>query len=386
VPIIVPTVPGGIDQIDFSLYTDESVFSWTEAAGEATVTGFSGASVASIAIPPIRASTGASVVAIAGSAFRYDNTITSVLLPDGLVEIGGLAFANASSITSFNLPSTLTTIGGEILFGHTSIGPLALPDGLTTLGSGAFSNIGWNGPVNIPDSVVGSYLTWFRGNPYTSITMGSGVTGTYDCRSTNIQSVAVGSGITALKNLGKTTLTSLTFDSVSSCTTLENYCFKNATNLLSLTIPASMTTVGNEVFYGCSSLSTIDFSSANIASIGTGGRTFQGCAVTSLDFSNSTFTSVPFAMCFTASSLTEIYLPSTVITCGSSAFQNATSLLDVYYAGSEPSVSVSNHYAGTPTALTSHAPVGAEANWPSKTGSAPTYSWLDRDLVFDYVP
>ena len=102
-------------------------------------------------------------------------------------------------------------------------------------------------------------------------------------------------------------------------------CFSNCSNLTSIAIPSSVTSVGNDTFNGCTSLATITGGS-NVTSIGN--NSFKSAAVSSIPFSGS-LTSIgnnAFEGCY---SLKNITIPGSVTNIGNYAFagcQNLTSL------------------------------------------------------------
>jgi hypothetical protein len=67
-----------------------------------------------------------------------------------------------------------------------------------------------------------------------------------------------------------TTLTTVTFESGSQLTSIGNHAFFNCTSLTTITIPASVTSIGNQAFFNCISLTTVYISSNNVLEIATG--------------------------------------------------------------------------------------------------------------------
>ena len=104
-----------------------------------------------------------------------------------------------------------------------------------------------------------------------------------------------------------TSLTSITIPST--VTSMGDTVFGGCKLLTSITIPSSVTRIGNAVFSGCSSLTSITIPSS-VTSIGSGA--FSGC-----------------------SSLTSITIPSSVTIISEGAFSGCSSLKSVYYRGTE---------------------------------------------------
>ena len=79
------------------------------------------------------------VVAIGEDAFRECETITNVVIPEGVTELQRCAFLGCRNLASVAMPSTLTTVGDGSFMGA-AFTEIALPDNITYLGSNAFKN------------------------------------------------------------------------------------------------------------------------------------------------------------------------------------------------------------------------------------------------------
>ena len=144
-------------------------------------------------------------------------------------------------------------------------------------------------------------------------------------------------------------LTSITIPS--SVTSLGEACFSLCSGLTSITIPSSVTSLGDLCFFGCSSLTSITIPSS-VTSLGT--ACFSACvsltsitipsSVTSLDcFSGCSgllSITIPSSVtllggaCFSGcSSLTSITIPSSVTSMGYDCFRNCQNLETVYFEG-----------------------------------------------------
>ena len=116
-------------------------------------------------------------------------------------------------------------------------------------------------------------------------------------------------------------LTSITIPN--SVTSIGDYAFYKCMNLTSINVPQSVTSIGNEAFYGCSSLTSITLPNS-VTSIGT--NAFLGCMnLTSINVPQSV-TSIKKNTFYGCSSLTSITIPSSVTSIGESAFYNCRDL------------------------------------------------------------
>ena len=120
-------------------------------------------------------------------------------------------------------------------------------------------------------------------------------------------------------------LTSLTIPS--SVTSIGEYAFNGCSGLTSLTIPSSVTSIGESAFYGCSGLTSLTIPSS-VTSIGE--SAFYGCSgLTSLTIPSSV-TSIGELAFFGCSGLTSFTIPSSVTSIGWGAFCGCSGLTSIY--------------------------------------------------------
>lgn len=119
-------------------------------------------------------------------------------------------------------------------------------------------------------------------------------------------------------------LTSITIPS--SVTSLGDRCFDCCTRLVSVNIPESVTSLGDECFSSCYGLAYIDIPSS-VKSLGQ--NCFDNCwSLTSITIPSS-ITSLGFACFFGCKNLTSVSIPSSVTSLGGSCFSNCSSLTSV---------------------------------------------------------
>ena len=123
---------------------------------------------------------------------------------------------------------------------------------------------------------------------------------------------------------GCSSLTEITISN--SVTFIGNNAFRGCSSLTELTIPNSVTSIGEDVFSYCSSLAEVTISD-NMTSIGNGA--FWNCyALTSVTIPNSVTTigNSAFSSC---SGLTELTIPGSVTSIGNHAFSDCSGLTEI---------------------------------------------------------
>ena len=114
---------------------------------------------------------------ITREAFRYCDSLTSVVLPDSVTSIGEDAFIGCDSLTSVVLPDSVTSIGEYAFSGCDSLTSITIPDSVTEIGGSAFWRCTSLTSVTIPDSVTKiESNTFYDCTSLTSVTIGNGVT------------------------------------------------------------------------------------------------------------------------------------------------------------------------------------------------------------------
>ena len=128
-------------------------------------------------------------------------------------------------------------------------------------------------------------------------------------------------------------LTSITIPN--SVTSIGNNAFEGCSSLTSITIPNSVTSIGVSTFEGCSGLTSITIPNS-VTYIGT--RAFDGCSsLTSITIPNSV-TYINDYVFYGCSSLTSITIPNSVTSIGKDAFHNCSSLTSITIPNSVTSI------------------------------------------------
>ena len=98
---------------------------------------------------------------IGEEAFFGCSSLTSVTIPEGVTTIELFAFYECRSLTSVTIPDGVTVIRPAAFYNCSSLASVTFPDSLTTIGVGAFMGCSSLTSVTIPDSVTDIYSNPF---------------------------------------------------------------------------------------------------------------------------------------------------------------------------------------------------------------------------------
>lgn len=204
---------------------------------------------------------------------------------DGYSSIGSNAFLNSKKIESVNIRPTVTIIKDNAFRSTVSLSEITIPASVSSIGENAFTSSGIKKIIFTTPSLltnIGNY----------SFSM---------CQ--NLTQITIPDSVTSIGQYafyGMNFLTSVTIPKT--ITDIADHLFDSAIALTNFTIPDSVTRIGEYAFTHCSGLTQINIS-AKVTYIGNGA--------------------------FQQSGLTQLYIPSNVITISGEAFSGITSLTKV---------------------------------------------------------
>ena len=220
----------------------------------------------------------ASVTTIEGNAFRGCTSLQAFNVDENNQKYSsedGVLFNKAKTIlrqypagkseTSYTVPSSVTTIGQEAFYGSANLTAITIPDGVTTIGYDAFTNTGWyNSQANGPLYLSG-WLLGYKGDMPASyaLVIQDDTRGIANCAFDsfdNLSSVTITASVTTIGYEAFnecTALGSVTFADESKLEVIGEFAFYGCTALTNITIPANVTSIGYGAFAGCSNLTDI---------------------------------------------------------------------------------------------------------------------------------
>lgn len=211
------------------------------------------------------------LTSIGESAFSYCTNLTSIIIPYGVTSIGDSAFSHCSQLISITFPESVTTIGNNVFDACSELTSFIVHESnqnFSTLEDGKI----------LCDKNKETLIAYPSAKGYVTILNG-------------IKTIA-GNAFIECKELTEISIP----DSV---TTICDGAFAN-TGFISVSLPDSITEIGINVFFGCSSLETVKLPNR--------------------------ITSIPNGTFFVCSSLSNIEIPDDVTSIGGDAFSYCNSV------------------------------------------------------------
>ncbi len=269
----------------------------------------------------------ATAASIADSALRGNTKVEEVIIPDNITYIGtniltdtkvkkvsvpyigpavdaieGLAisylFGGSGAVNNaYSLPSSLkevvitsaTMIPNQAFEGVQYITTVTIPSSVTAIGGGAFKNCAALETVNYNAAVATLATDSFAGSPVSEVNFGDDVK------------------------------------------TIPTYLCTSNANLLSVTIPVSVTKIDTRAFAGCYNITTVNYNALNCNSIAA--DAFDYCHKLNEVVLGDTVTHIPANLYsrYGGSNIKALNIPQNITSIAEGAFSNCTALTTLYY-------------------------------------------------------
>ena len=280
--------------------------------------------------------------------------LTSVTIPEGVTSLGQWAFDNSPELAEVELPSTLTSIGDYAFESCPKLTDISIPNNVTSIGTYAFSGCSSLTSIVIPESVAGigdhafyncsSLKTVFNYSDL-SIQQGSNLNGYVAYYADKVYNISY-----AIDDFLFTTINEKDYlvaymgeDSVLVLPDEGSYAIKESvfsgySNLTSITIPESVTSIGNLAFSGCTALKKVFIEDGSTTlslgyNSGTGRGLFSDCPLENVylgrNLSYNEGYEYGYSPFYNQDKLTSVIIGDSVTSIGRCAFYNCSNLTSV---------------------------------------------------------
>lgn len=207
-----------------------------------------------------------SVQYIGQNAFKGCTGLTSVKLPNTIINIGGSSFRGCTGLTSISIPSSVTTIDSYAFAECTNLSLFNLPEALEDIYCNSFEGTAWYN--NQPDGLIykDNVFLGEKGRASGAISIKEGtrvIAGASLSSNFDITSITLPNSV---KYIGGGALSNLKINSLilpSSLLSIEQRALCSLHNLKSIVIPKSVRDISVGVLNGCPKLETIKVESGN---------------------------------------------------------------------------------------------------------------------------
>ncbi len=205
-----------------------------------------------------------SVTSIAYGAFKDYKRLSSIEIPNTIIQIGDYAFKGSTGLTSIKIPNSVTSIGNMAFYDCTGLTSVTIGNSVTSIGIYAFHGCTGLTSIEIPNSV-----TSIDGGAFSGCTGLSDVLfnaknctscGSYSSPAfpSTIKTLTIGNEVETIPAYAFYKCTGLTSIEIpNSVTSISSSAFRDCTGVLSVTIGNGVSMISGYVFRGCTELTTL---------------------------------------------------------------------------------------------------------------------------------
>ena len=178
---------------------------------------------------------------ICNSAFYFCRSLSKIVIPSSVTSIGEWAFSNCGSLSTIVIPSSVTSIGDRAFSSCTSLKYISIPKSVIGLNGNPFAD--WNGKLQcLSPNFINEDDILFNKDKNKIISF----------RNQNIESYVIPSSVTSIGNDAFSKCSSLSKIVIpSSVTSIGEMAFMDCDSQSEIVIPSSVTSIGDSAFYRC---------------------------------------------------------------------------------------------------------------------------------------
>ena len=279
---------------------------------------------------------GSGLKTIGSSAFRYNKSLDSAVLPEGLEQIGDSAFFTCISLSgTIDIPDSVTSIGNRAYENCYKISGVNIGVGISNVSDSCFQNCIALTGVDIPDTVLTMEREAFMGCTNLS---GININATLSVipkscfqSCTSLTGVDIPSNIISIGTSSFTSCSELTgINFAEGLEAIGDNAFFNCTDLTGISFPNSLISIGASSFSNCIMLSGELTYNQNLESVGD--SAFVNTDIVKINFNtNPAFTTIEDSCFNNCRELTVIDLTPNITNINSNAFLNCTELSGINF-------------------------------------------------------
>ncbi len=175
---------------------------------------------------------------------NYSETITSILISEGITSISNYAFYNCASLPSVTLPDSLASIGDYAFANCNLLSSLTIPDNVTSIGQYAFYT-----NTSLKTVTLGKNTDSIGENAFS--------------RSSLLANITFNSNLTSIGQTAFNNCSALTSIALPESLTFIGAGAFNGTSLTTVTIPKNVTSIGDGAFSDIATLTSITIDEEN---------------------------------------------------------------------------------------------------------------------------